>query len=878
MADDLRDSAAAVVELATSDPRKARELAAELRDRARRAGDSSAVSMAEQALGLAARELNEIGAALSHLRKAVSVAERAGMATRAAEARVSLAPTLLYAGRPADALAEADRAAAVLRGPALARLQMQRAGILHRVGRLDEALPLLRQAASAFQRTGDTVWEARLRNNRGILHGVRGEYAAGDRDFRRAAELFAEVGDEVSAAYMLCNQGWLCGRRGEVPAALALYDRSEERLRALGMPLAVPLVAKCEVLLAMRLTAEARSTAEMAVKELDRGGMASELPEALVRVAHAAELGLDFGAAAAAANRAAAAFARQGRPGWEATARWVAVRARWESGQRSAAAQRSALASAAALAASGQVAAALDARLVAAQIALHRGRADEAEAMLGATRVRRRLPAEVRARAWHAQALLRAKKGDGSGAERALGAGWRIIEEYRASLGATELRVSVSGHGQDLARLGLARALAAGRPDAVLRWGERGRAAALRLRPVRPPEDEALGRELSELRELGVELSQATSPAAAARLMSRQVALEESVCRRARQAAGTGAVDVVPTLAQVAGSLDSHVLVEILENEGSLHALVLRDGRTVLRRLGPMDVADRELEHLRFALRRLALRRGSEASMAAAATAAEASAERLDALLLAPVAADLDGRPLVISPPGRLHALPWSILPSCRGRPLSVVPSAALWLRARTAAVAGDADGGRGTLLVAGPDLPHAVDEVDLLQEAYPKATVLAGAGATAAAVGRGMAAAGLAHVAAHGLFRSDNPLFSCLRLADGPFTVYDLEALRAAPPLLVLSACDSGLSAVRPGDELMGLASALFMIGTQALVASVGPVPDDTTKALMVDFHHRLAAGSSPAAALAAAGPDRRASADPAWVTAASFVCFGAG
>jgi hypothetical protein len=36
----------------------------------------------------------------------------------------------------------------------------------------------------------------------------------------------------------------------------------------------------------------------------------------------------------------------------------------------------------------------------------------------------------------------------------------------------------------------------------------------------------------------------------------------------------------------------------------------------------------------------------------------------------------------------------------------------------------------------------------------------------------------------------------------------------------------DSGLSDVRLGDELMGLAGALFALGTCALVASVIPVP----------------------------------------------------
>lgn len=871
---DLGERAREALDVATAEPGRARVLAGQVRVEAKRAGRPDVASMAEQALGLAARELGEIDAAVAHLRKAVAVAERAGLATRAAESRASLAPTLQYAGRPADALREADRAAAVLRGPALARLQLQRSGILLRLERFDEALALLRPAAASFRRNGDTLWEARLHNARGIIHGHRGAHGAGDRDFRRAAQLFAAAGDEVAAAQMLCNRAWLAGRSGDVPGALALWDDAEVRLRKLGIPFGVAFIDKCEVLLAVNLAGEARTTAEQAARELAAGGMASDVPEAQMKVAQAALLEGDTASAADVAGRAARSFGRQHRPAWEAMARWAVVRARYEAGSRTVATQRAASAAADALAGFGQSVAALDARLVAARVAVRRGKVDEADALLGSVRVRARTPADVRARAWHAQAIVRDARGDGAGADRCLHAGWRVLDEYRASLGATELRASVAGHGQDLARLGVARGLAAGRPAAVLRWAERGRAAALRLRPVRPPGDGALAHDLAEVREVATALAKTETRAEADRLEARQVVLEESIRRHARQAAGSGTVDDVPTLDSLAAALGSSVLVEIVAVDGFLHALVVRDGRAALRPLGPAEAADTEVEHLRFALRRLALRRGSEASLAAAAAGAAAAVDRLEALLLAPVAGDIGDRPLVLSPPGRLHALPWSTLPTCHGRPLCIVPSAALWLKGAGGAVR---RGGR-TLLVAGPDLPHAVDEVDLLRKAYPKATVLAGAGATATAVGRGMAAADLAHVAAHGFFRSDNPLFSCLRLADGPFTVYDLEALRAAPPLLVLSACDSGLSAVRPGDELMGLASALFMIGTKALVASVGPVPDDTTKRLMVDFHRRLAAGSSPAAALAAAGGSRRASTDPAWVTAASFLCFGAG
>jgi CHAT domain-containing protein len=107
---------------------------------------------------------------------------------------------------------------------------------------------------------------------------------------------------------------------------------------------------------------------------------------------------------------------------------------------------------------------------------------------------------------------------------------------------------------------------------------------------------------------------------------------------------------------------------------------------------------------------------------------------------------------------------------------------------------------------------------------------------------------------------------------------VYDIERMRRAPRRIVLSACDSGVSGVRPGDELMGLAAALFAQEATTLVASVVPVSDEATRPLMLRYHKALEATGSPAAALASVG-ESRAGGDPAtYAAAAAFVCFGAG
>ena len=145
---------------------------------------------------------------------------------------------------------------------------------------------------------------------------------------------------------------------------------------------------------------------------------------------------------------------------------------------------------------------------------------------------------------------------------------------------------------------------------------------------------------------------------------------------------------------------------------------------------------------------------------------------------------------------------------------------------------------------------------------------------ATATAVMNALDGTRIAHVACHGHFRADSPLFSALELADGQLNVYELQRLRRPPKLIVLSACDLATSDTRPGDELLGFAAALIGMGTRTIIASVVPVPDAATKRLMVALHGHLRAGCSPAVALARAQGSltRRQSA------LAGFVCLGAG
>lgn len=210
-------------------------------------------------------------------------------------------------------------------------------------------------------------------------------------------------------------------------------------------------------------------------------------------------------------------------------------------------------------------------------------------------------------------------------------------------------------------------------------------------------------------------------------------------------------------------------------------------------------------------------------------------------------------------------------MPSLWERPTAVAPSASAWLRARRAARPQEAK----VVLVGGPGLFTGGAEVRRLAAQYPAAVVLAEGGAVAERVMAAMDGAWLVHVAAHGTFRADSPLFSAIQLDDGPLTAYDLERLRRAPYRVVLSSCSSALGVSVGADELLGLVSALISLGSAGVVASIVPVDDPATVPLMLALHDRLQAGSDLAEALMlarqAAGTDSVARA-----TAHSFIALG--
>lgn len=862
---------------ASSEPLRARALA----QQALAGGEyvtHSAEVVARRALGVAARTQMQIEESLSHFAVSLTVADAAKLSEEAALTRVSRAMSYGLVGRYPEALTDIDAALQVLVGQSWDEGRSQKAIILAMMGRFEEALALMAVTIRAFHRSGNTLGEARGRLNRSYVYMQVGSVESGEREANAARALFAQLDHQVGMAFTDHHLAVQAGVRGDIPAALERFARVAAAFLRLGIPKEQGADAEVAILLAARLASDARAVAVAALDQLQERNV-PVVHQLLVAVAQANLLLGDYARAREAADQACLWFTGHGSDKWVMRAAHVAITARFAGGERSESLQADAASTANELRGCKWLAASLDAHLISGQVARALDDRNGAlTSLLVAAAARRRGGLSSRLCGWHAQALVEMLEGRPKRAAHCLSVGLKLVDEFREVLGATELRTGAAGHAAALAQEGLRLAFETGRATEIFKWSERYRAAAMLLPPVRPPKDHDLAVALARLRSISAQLSQSPPgiPTSADSHLEREHRrLEREVRQLAHRVRGTGvATGARPSASAIRRSLGDATFLQILTNDHWLYAIALRRSGVTAMKLGAADTIRAELGSVRFALSQLARRPIGRSAPTMLANLLY-GIEHLDELIFGPLRPLLSAGRLIISPPGELHLLPWSMLPTARVRQVTVAPSAATWLRA---ALRPPPRSPR-CVLAAGPGLKYADTEVLEIARLVPGRHALIGPDAQAAVVARTLGGASIAHLACHGRFRADNPSFSALELYDGPLYVYDLERLRRAPHTMVLSACDSGHAAVTPGDELSGLTSALLAVGTQAIIASVLPVRDDATVALMGDLHRHLAAGAEPAAALSKAQTSARESGSiSAIVAAGSFTCFGAG
>jgi CHAT domain-containing protein/predicted negative regulator of RcsB-dependent stress response len=225
--------------------------------------------------------------------------------------------------------------------------------------------------------------------------------------------------------------------------------------------------------------------------------------------------------------------------------------------------------------------------------------------------------------------------------------------------------------------------------------------------------------------------------------------------------------------------------------------------------------------------------------------------------LFAPLRKHIDTKHLIFVPHGALHFLPFHALRNedqylCEGYTISYAPSATVFTLCQE-----KAESEQSISLVMGiPDerAPHILSEVQSVALLLPHPELLVGEQATSGRLKEKGAESGLLHIATHGSYRQDNPMFSGIRLGDGYLNLHDLYHMRLPAKLVTLSGCATGMNFVAQGDELLGLQRGLFCAGATSLLLSLWDVHDQSTAKLMHAFYKRYVETKDMAGSLQAA------------------------
>jgi len=452
-------------------------------------------------------------------------------------------------------------------------------------------------------------------------------------------------------------------------------------------------------------------------------------------------------------------------------------------------------------------------------------------------------------------AKVAAAQGNQARARRTVRMAMHRLTERQSPSQSLEIRAALALHGRRLADFDVDDALASGSPARVFDAVERWRAVSHRLPPVSVTADPDSAEALAELRQARREGAEPGD--VGARQRARAAELEWRVSRldwsRAEQdELGDALAPVRHRLARDLLATRGEQMLVMVAQAGEEYALSVTRRGTRLHRIGSAAEVGELADRLGRDLRAQAFAATNPALAAAVGQAVTASLRALDTTLFGDL--HLDDGPVVVVPGHTLMAVPWGMVPTLSGRPVTVTPSVTRWSVPVLAADPGR-PGALSVGAVTGPRLRRAGTEATAVAELWDTAGVdaVVHESAGSATLCDSLSRHGLVHVAAHGTHEPQSPWFSSLQMADGPAFAHELPR-RPAARHVVLSACDVGRLDPRPGDEPLGLTAAMLGLGVHSVVAPVAPVSDAAAAEAMVGYHRELVAGRSASEALASA------------------------
>ena len=879
----------------SSDPARALAAAQALKLLNRLFPEPETEALQEWCIGLEFLIQGEMELAIAHLDLSQDRFVKLQNANLAASTQVSKLIALAMLGRYDEAVECGLRAREVFEATgdslALGKIEHNIGNIYFRRDRYSEAERFQRSARAHFESVGDQIQLAKIENSLALTLSQQHLTKAAEQLYEQALARATEVKLKSTQAEIESSIGTLALYQGYYDRALDFLERSRRKYAELNLPHVLAMTEQeiADAYLELNLVPEAIEIYERVAVRFSKLGMLADEAHALAYQGRAEITVGNLTRAQNLLSKARALYIREGNEVGAALvelseAQLFCVKKDYISTEIAARHVEKILTSA------GNPRRVIFARWLQGEAARLDQRPADAKTLLESalTEAWNLTQPDIVARCLTSLGLLAEASGDGEQAERQFRSAVEVIETLRAPLPGEEFR---NAYFSDklipytaLARISLS--CSPPRISEALLYVEKARSRSLvdalagRLKMSIQAEDEfdlSLLKDLDEKRhELTYfysQLNQTPDPHAV-RTIEETTELQDEVrqresaiaeitrqLRHSRHEAGGLAEELdLQRLKRCLGA--DKALVEFTFQGDELIAFVVTDTLIdVVRELGLESEIVDGVSKFRFQID--SLRFGSSAIRRHLDVLTKRIEQHLQSLyeqLLRPIRHLLGERDLIIVPTGHLHYLPFHALHDgdqylIESRAVSYASSATV-LQQCLHRTQPDID---SVLIfgVADDNTPQINSEIEQLRVAFPRAKVFSNDKATQAALKEHCMDADLVHLACHAQFRADNPQFSALRLGDGWLTVSDAYNLQLRCGLVTLSACETGVSAVSPGEELIGLARGFLSAGAASVLLSLWTVDDEATQRLMDQFYRELLVLKSPAKALQRAQVD---------------------
>lgn len=844
-------------------------------------GDDASQATALRSMGNILERKRRYVEALKHFEQALEIYERLGNEMEVARTLNFCLHCMIYLGRYDDALVWAARAEDIFARHGdharLARLSGNIGNLLHRQDRFDEAMDRYRRAYAGLIESGSPRDVAVALQNMATCQISMNDFRQALDTYERTRRHCIEHELPLLLAVADYNIAYLYYLRGEYTKAIELYRSAREHCKQLGDAYREALcdLDQSEMYVELNLNEEGAHLARRAMTAFQKLGNGYEAAKALTNLAISLSHHGDSQLALNLFRKARDLFTKEGNESWMAIIDLYQALVFYQE-RRLTEARLLAESAFAYFSPSSLQGKAILCQLLLSRIHLDTSRPDRAKNICrnALKRLEHMETPALSYQAFFVLGLIEEELGDAEAAYQAYLSAHKHLESLRSHLRTEDTKIAFLKDKlevyETLVRMSLARGDTKENRESAFTYIEQAKSRSLadliafRAHDL-PASHEAHRALVEQVKTLREELNWYTR---AIQLQeSRSGNTRDPRIDKLRRSARDCEYRLVQAMAnlrvedrefanlQGAGSIDldairatipaDAMLLQYYRVRDTFHAcLMTRDSLKIVA-LGSVTELRRELQLLRFQLSKFRL--GPEYVRTFHSQLLEATSAHLHVFhqkLIAPIAQDLRAEHLIIAPHDFLHYLPFQALMEGgdylgRRYSISYTPSASVYYLCSTK---GQRTVDRSLVMgVPDPSAPQIVEEVEAVASVLPNAESYIGPEATLEVLQERGAQARYLHVATHGWFRQDNPMFSSISLGNSHLSLFDLYHLNLPAELITLSGCGTGLNVVVGGDELMGLKRGLLYAGAEGLLLTLWDVNDQSTAEFMKLFYTRL-------------------------------------